>query len=602
MSPLPLALVVIVLLIAGYVLYGSFVARQYRLDDARITPATQRADGVDFIPTGRFYLLAQHLSAIAAAGPIAGPIMACMAFGWLPCVLWIVLGVIFIGAVHDFSALVASVRHGAHSIAEIARRNLGRRAYLALVAFIWLALVYVIVAFTQITAASFVGKAEELEGLATPFNKGGAVAMSSTLYLLLALSLGVVQRWLRPPLWLVTVIFLPLTLVCVWAGTLLDDVMVLPASSWFVIILAYCFVASLLPMWSLQQPRGYLGGLVLYLAIAVGLLGLLLGGFEVRQPMLTDAALDTLNPLSVLRLADPQSTMPMTWLVLPFLFVTIACGACSGFHGLICGGTTSKQVAKESHCRSVGYGAMLLEGLVAIIALSTVMMLAPSESAGKPPARVYGDGLAAYLSLALGKEAIAFCATFGAMAFSTFVFDTLDVSTRLGRYLLTELFTSARGKRAGHEEPGGLADPSRVAQVIAAAITAGVPLVMLLTADPGAYLLFWTLFGTSNQLLAGLTLLGIVVWLKRAGRRVWFVAAPMVFVMSITLWALAIQIFVGVRDLSRGVLRTASGDRNPTIINAFAATMLVALAAVFIVEGWRALKRPHDPARPPAHV
>ena len=583
-----LALVVIAILTAGYFVYGSFIARQYRVDDANVTPATLRNDGVDFVPTRPFYLLSQHFSAIAAAGPIAGPILACSQFGWLPCVLWIVIGVVFIGAVHDFSALVASVRHGAHSIAEIARRHLGRRAYLSLVAFIWLALVYVIVAFTQITADSFVGRAEELEGLGVTFNKGGAVAMASALYLALAVVLGLVQRYLKPPLWLVTIIFVPVTLVCVWAGTRLDDVLNFGASTWFIVILIYCFAGSMLPMWVLQQPRGYLGGFVLYLAIAVGLLGVLFGGLDIKQPMITQQALDTLNPLSALKLADPNSGISMTGLVLPFLFVTIACGACSGFHGLICGGTTSKQLAKESHCRPIAYGAMLLEGVVAIIALSTIMILLPEQAKGQPAARIYGDGLAAYLTLVLGRDAFLFCATFGAMAFSTFVFDTLDVSTRLGRYLLTELFTSGRGRHEGDEEPGGLADPHRAWQILAAALTAGVPLVVLLTADPSAYRLFWTLFGTSNQLLAALTLLGIAVWLRRSRRRAWYVIGPMIFVLAITMWALAIQIFVGGRDALASRWRTPTGELNPTILNAAVAIALAALAIIFVRESRRA--------------
>jgi carbon starvation protein len=273
MSLTLLALGVLAILIVGYFTYGRFIARQYNLDDARTTPAVAKNDGVDFVPEKPFYLLSQHFSAIAAAGPIAGPILACTAFGWGPCVLWILLGVIFIGAVHDFSALVASVRHGAHSIAEIAKQNLGKRAGLALLWFIWLALLYVIIAFTQITADSFVGKNEEFEGLATTFNKGGAVAMSSTLYMLLALLLGVIQRFLKPPVWLVTLIFVPATFACVWAGTKFDDVLSFGAGTWVAVILGYCLITSMLPMWLLQQPRGFLGGFVLYVAIAVGVAG-----------------------------------------------------------------------------------------------------------------------------------------------------------------------------------------------------------------------------------------------------------------------------------------------------------------------------------------
>lgn len=594
-----LAVGVLVILAAGYLLYGSFIARRYRLDDAHTTPATAINDGVDFIPTRPFYLLSQHFSAIAAAGPIAGPIVACMAFGWLPCLLWIVIGVIFIGAVHDFSALIASVRHGAHSIADVAKANLGKRAYLALVAFIWLALLYVIVAFTQITAQTFAGRSEEFAGRDAPFNTGGAVAASSTLYLLLALVMGLVTRLFRPPIWVLTIVFVPLTLVCVWAGTRLDGVLNLPAAAWCGPILAYCFVASLLPMWVLQQPRGYLGGFVLYMALGVGVLGLLVAGLggdvAIRQPMLTDAAWSSLNPLAALDLFSTTPGVSVGGLLIPFLFVTIACGACSGFHGLICGGTTSKQIAKESHCKPIGFGAMLLEGFVAVIALATIMMLTREQSAGKTPGQIYGDGLATFLSTLVStpagwlgvavdsKALFVFAATFGAMAFSTFIFDTLDVSTRLGRYLLQELV----GVR------------SRAAGVLAAGATAGVPFAMLTLADPESYRVFWTLFGTSNQLLAALTLLGVAVWLKRQGRPAWYVLWPMAFVGTITVWALTLQMGVGIRDALRGAWRTPSGSINPAVLNAPAALALLLLAGFIAAQGWRAWRRSSGAPAPP---
>ncbi|HET8644813.1 MAG TPA: carbon starvation CstA family protein, partial [Vicinamibacteria bacterium] len=210
-----LALAVLAFLAAGYRLYGRFLAREFALSDGAVTPAVARNDGVDFVPTRPFYLLGQHFSAIAAAGPIAGPILACRQFGWLPCLLWIGLGVVFIGAMHDFASLVASVRHQGRSIAEIMRIHLGRRAWLLMLAFIWVALVYVILAFTDITASTFVGRNAELEGLRAGFNPGGAVALASVLYLLLAIVMGLVDRYLHPPLWLQTVVFVPGTLAMV---------------------------------------------------------------------------------------------------------------------------------------------------------------------------------------------------------------------------------------------------------------------------------------------------------------------------------------------------------------------------------------------------
>ena len=195
-----LAVAVIVVLVLGYRFYGAIVARNYALRDDVPTPAVTINDGIDYTPTKPFYLFGQHFSAIAAAGPIAGPILAVQMFGWMPCVIWIVLGVVFIGAVHDFSALVASVRHGSDSIAEIVKRHLGKRAWLAIMAFIWLALIYVVVAFADITASTFVGKTEELAGGAYQFNAGGAVAGASIMYLALAIVMGLVEHRFKPPL------------------------------------------------------------------------------------------------------------------------------------------------------------------------------------------------------------------------------------------------------------------------------------------------------------------------------------------------------------------------------------------------------------------
>ena len=589
-----LAVLVIALLCAGYLLYGGLISRRFNLDDRRVTPAVSKNDGIDFVPTRPFYLLGQHFSAIAAAGPIVGPVLAGLVFGWGPCLLWIVIGVIFIGAVHDFAALVASIRHGAHSIAEVAREHLGKRAYLALASFIWLALLYVIVAFTDVTAGTFLGQTEDVDTLrGVSFNPGGAVAMASTLYLAVALVLGVVQKYLKPPMWLVTLVFVPLTLLAIYAGQHFSTALLFPQRFWYVAILVYCFIASMMPLWLLQQPRGYLGGFVLYLAIFVGVIGILFGRFDIAQPAFKPIA----DYGAFFGLGGTPGTRPpaMTDLLFPFLFVTIACGACSGFHGLVCGGTTSRQISRESHCRPVAFGAMLLEGFVAVIALATVMIASDGalvDSAGvrKSPSAVYGEGLARFLMVILGPDASLFARTFGTMAVATFVFDTLDVSTRLGRYLLQEL-TGCRSRAAG---------------LLAAALTAGIPLLILCSAEPASYRLFWTLFGTSNQLLAGLTLLGVAVWLRRTGRKCWYVVLPMIFVMTITSVALCLQIGVGVRDALGGRLFTAgphaaagasgasgAGGLNPTVLNAGFALMLLALALLFVVE---AVRRRHAPS------
>ncbi|HUE84283.1 MAG TPA: carbon starvation CstA family protein [Pyrinomonadaceae bacterium] len=540
MSLTLLAIGFVVLLVMAYRLYGRWLARQFQLDDSRVTPAHEVNDNIDFVPTKPFYLFGQHFSAIAAAGPIAGPILACQAFGWLPCLLWIGFGVVLIGAVHDFSSLVASVRHGATSIAEIAREHLGTRAGRALMAFIWIALLYVIVAFADITAGTFVGGSEELKATTVTFNPGGAVAIASVLYLLLSIVLGLVQRFLKPPLWLATLIFVPAAFAMSWVGTIYSNVFVLDHKTWGLLILLYCCVASMVPVWALLQPRGYLGGFILYSALALGIIGILFGSYEIQQPAFKSFDVGG-----------------MTGALFPFLFVTIACGACSGFHGLVCSGTTSKQIDRESHIRPVGYGGMLAEGFVAMIALVTVMIVAQDALSGRAPGTIYGNGIGQFLTLIIGQDNLAFAVTFGAMAFSTFVFDTLDVCTRLGRYIVQELF-SWRG---------------RLGALTGTLLTIALPFYFISYAPPNSWSKFWILFGASNQLLAALTLLAVTVWLYQSRKRIAFTLLPMVFVLVITLWAL-IRLVIG----NVGATEIASGQLDIELVNAIAAAALVILA------------------------
>jgi carbon starvation protein len=558
-----LAVLFLVVLALAYRLYGTWVAKQFGIDDSRITPANKINDGVDFVPTRPFYLFGQHFSAIAAAGPIAGPILAAQNWGWLPSLLWIAFGVVFIGAVHDFSSLTASVRHQARSVSEITREYLGGRAGRAMLLFIWIVLVYVTIAFTQITAGTFVSATEELQGAGpVRFNPGGAVAAASIFYLTLSVIMGFVQRFLNPPLWLLTAIFVPAALGTSWAGTYASNLFIADARTWGILILLYCCVASMLPVWSLLQPRGYLGGFILYLALGLGVIGVLFGGYEIQQP--------------AFRSWDIGG---MTGTLFPFLFVTIACGACSGFHGLVCSGTTSKQVDRESHCKPVGYGAMLAEAFVALIAMVTIMIMTVDQAKGLTAGTIYGNGIGRFMTLLIGEQNLAFAITFGAMAFSTFVFDTLDVGTRLGRYIIQELF--------GWNGVVGM--------IGGTLLTMGLPFYVIATADMGSYNNFWVLFGASNQLLAALTLLSITVWLSNRRQKFAFTLFPMTFVLIMTLWA-----------LSRLALNNFQNMRGIDIrfFNGLASSALVLLALYLAVTALLKLRmerrRPLVPSAPTA--
>ena len=550
MSLTLVAALVVLLFGLGYAGYSRRVARRLGLSDANPTPACTMADGVDFVPAKASFLLGQHFSAIAAAGPIVGPILAGLAFGWGPTLAWIVLGAIFIGAVHDFSSLFGSVRHRAQSVAQIVQEHMGQRAYLFFLGFIWLSLLYVITAFADLTSSSF----------AEP-TSGGGVAMSSVLYLGLAVVMGVSITKLKLRLGPATLIFMPLLAGVIWAGQLLplrlpELAGVRPAMAWNVLVLGYCFIASVLPVWLLLQPRGYLGGVFLYLSLIAGIVGLALGRMPVQYPAFLGFKSSAGVPL------------------FPMLFVTVACGACSGFHGLVSSGTTSKQVAKETDCWPIGYGGMLLEGLVALVALSTVMVLPPLDPAtSMGPDRIYARGLAAFVQQ-LGLSA-QWATSFVLLAFATFIFDTLDVATRLGRLILQELF--------GWQ--------GRWGRVLATVLTLAPPawfVTATITDLSGkvipAWKAFWVVFGTSNQLLAALTLLGLTHWLRRSGKPWLFVALPCAFMMAMTLWALGVLI-------QGWAVRVQSGGPllDPT---ALACALLMGLALGLLGEGIRLFRVP----------
>ena len=545
-------LVSIVVLAAGYFTYGRVVTRWLRLDDSRPTPACEMRDGVDYVPAKASLLLGQHFSAIAAAGPIVGPILAGIWFGWLAALLWILLGAIFIGGVHDFTSLIASVRHKAASIGEIVKRYMSRTSQILFLIFVWLALVYVIIAFTDITAQTFTSVIAE-----SAFGPG--VAVSSFLYLFLGLLMGVALFKMKMGLGRATAIFLPLVLLVIWLGTRLPQPVVtallgVHVKQWEIILLAYCFVASLIPMWLLLQPRGYLGGWFLYLTMAVALFGALFGGFRIEYP--------AFNVEGLRSLANGRS-------LIPILFITVACGACSGFHGIVASGTTSKQICRESDTRVVGYGAMILEGLVAVLALATVMLIPKGDPALKAdPNIIYGTGLANYLKI-VGVD-FNLALAFALLAFSTFVYDTLDVCTRLARYILQELF-------------GWQSWPGRVAATF---ITLLMPAAFLMLAREKAYLVAWPIFGTSNQLLASLTLLAVSVWLIKTGRNALFTLVPMAFMLVMTLWSLVLQIAPWLRAVLAGT--PASPD---AAISGVCGSVLMILSVWLLMEAARVLAR-----------
>jgi carbon starvation protein len=575
MSLLPIVVVSAVVLTIAYVTYGRVLARLLRLDPNRPTPAVELRDNLDFEPIEPKFLLSQHFSAIAAAGPIVGPILAGVAFGWVPALLWILFGCIFIGGVHDLTSLTASIRHKARSIAEVVRDHMTHRSYVLFLSFVWIALVYIIVAFTDLTATAFIGEQKLEDGTTVT---GGGIATSSLLYLVLPIIMGCLLRYTKLTVGWATVIFLPLVGLAIWAGQYapLDLESILNVSRdntrriWDVLLLIYCLVAAVVPVWLLLQPRGHLGGYFLYVALGGGALGLMLGGEPIQYPQFTASVLDNWTSM------------------FPMLFITIACGACSGFHSLICSGTTSKQLAKETDAKTIGYGAMLLEGMVAVVSLCCVMVLASDSPAVKDPKPnlIYALGIGRFLEVLHISPQLG--VSFALMAFTTFIYDTLDVCTRLGRYIFQEL--------TGLQNSFG--------RWLGTALTAGAPLFFLLQPGvdaagkplPPVWKMFWNLFGASNQLLAALTLLGVTVWLWRTyrARWVWFVTGiPTVLMYLMSTWALLSMTLPKFWTAAEGFV--APKDPVPWI-----GTILIVLAALMLVEAIAVLAGGRSSSQPPS--
>ncbi len=550
MNLLYLVIVGIILLLLGYFIYGFTLSKLLRLRADAKTPAYEFRNNLDYVPAGKFYLLGQHLSAIAAAGPIVGPILAGMWFGWAPTFLWIIFGGIFIGGAHDMITIVASIRHQGRSIAEVIRENMSKRAFILFLLFLWFSLIYIITAFTDITASTFVDE-----------TRGAAVASSSMMYLVLALVMGIALRVFRPPLSIATLIFLPLVFLCIYLGPIFP--LRLPPmlgmdlrTTWDIMLLIYCFFAAVIPVWLLLQPRGYLGGFFLTFTAGVSFIGIIIGNFTQRILIQYPAFIGWFNPQG----------FPL----LPLLFTTVACGACSGFHAIVSSGTTSKQISKETDAKLIGYGGMLLESFVAIIALGTLLLLSTSQAQKlQDPNQIYANGIAVFLSgIGINKE---FALNFALLAFATFVYDTLDVATRLGRYIFEEL-TGWRNKFSPY---------------IAAFATLILPVIFVMkkiTDAQGnivpAWKAFWTIFGSSNQLLAAVVLFGISVWLFKNRMKYLVTLLPSIFMMLIAISSL----YLILRPWLAKVVLEGKITPEPMVITG---SILLLLAFLLIIEGAR---------------
>ncbi|HNR67544.1 MAG TPA: carbon starvation protein A [bacterium] len=583
MSPVALILIAIVLFIVAYLIYGAFLQRRFNIDRNRATPANTLNDGVDYVPTKMPILLGHHFASIAGAGPILGPIFATI-FGWLPVYLWIVIGGIFIGGVHDMGSIIASIRHSGRTIGQIIEDYLGHRGKILFLIFAYLTMILVIAVFCGIVAKTFVD---------VP-----AVATSSLLFIALAILFGLAIYRLKLPLAPTTMVGVILLFLSIHIGTQYPLTVYqfftpestrqqieqsteagdLPDSTnptavanllnsknlssdaewvklaakktynfWVVILLIYIFIAATAPVWVLLQPRDYLNSFLLYALLLGGVIGIFFARPAMNLPHFTQFHTDL-------------------GMLFPVLFVTVACGAISGFHSMVASGTTSKQINRETDAKPVGYGGMLIESVLAILALLAAGAIVHDRlialySAGQI-VQIFSEGVGSFMAkIPLLNISPAAAITFSGLAVSAFALTSLDTCTRLARFAFQEFFDKKESAQKS------LLTTNRF---IGTAVTVLISAFLIFSGSSQA---IWPIFGSANQLLASLALLAVSAWLTCLKKPAWFVKIPMVFMYLVTLTALITLIRQNM----------AKGNYLLTILGIF----LVVVAVLLAIQGSR---------------
>ncbi|MGN0893908.1 MAG: carbon starvation protein A [Succinivibrio sp.] len=535
----------------AYFIYGGFLKRLFSIDPKRPTPAHTQIDGIDYVPTPAPVLFGHHFASIAGPGPIVGPIMAAY-FGWLPALIWILVGCVFVGAFHDFAALVISVRNKGRSVSFVMEKLMGYSGRQLFLSFCLLCLVLVVAIFTLLIAGLFA--------------KFPEVASASILFIILAPLFSLVTNKFGVSLKRASLVFIPLVFLSVYVGGEYPlniasvfgiEEAILP-KVWICFLAVYIFAASVMPVQWLLQPRDYMNSWLLYAMILLGFLSILF-----------------YNPSIEMNYFEGWSAVTgdkkMTALV-PALFIFIACGACSGFHALVASGTTSKQLNNEKNALPIGYGSMLIEGVLGIMALVAVMSMSKGQftELGRNPPAAFATGISQFSS-ALGLDP-AYSKTFISLAISAFMMTSLDTATRLGRFICQELFMARASKdevNTGvvktHEM--GIIRKCLINKFFTSFLIISVSILMALSGEASS---LWPIFGASNQLMSALTLLVITLWLLSKNVN-WLVAfIPMLFMMVMSIW---------------GVIQVVQQQWNSNGVLVFIGCILVVMALLMVALG-----------------
>jgi carbon starvation protein len=500
----PLVVATCILLYLAYRFYGVFLVKRCGIDDSRPTPAETMQDGVDYVPTRSSVVFGHHFSSIAGSGPIVGPILAALYFGWGPAWIWIIVGSVFIGGVHDFGSMLMSVRNKGQSIATTSRNLVGSMTGRLFIVFVLFALIYVLVVFIDLTANTFANRP--------------SVATASGWFVLAALAFGFMVARTRLTFAKAIILFVPITFLGLAVGHFLPAPAI-DKNTWLVIVMVYAGIAAVMPVHLLLQPRDFLSSFFLYAVLISGVVGVLIGLPAIEAPIFKGWINESASPVYLM----------------PALFITIACGACSGFHSIVASGTTSKQIRKESDIRKIGYGGMLVEGLLATLSLGTIAVLSATDfnaMTARDPISIFATGIGKILSPFGLNDALV--RDFALLAVSTFLLTTLDTCTRLCRFLVEELFEWRSSN-------------SRYLGTILVLIPPAFLVFQTYNGQP-AWKATWPLFGSTNQLLAALALVTFAVFLRTNKIKSGFVLVPAIAMLIMPLVALSFMAFDAAQD------------------------------------------------------
>ena len=550
-----------VILIIGYVTYGKWLAQQWGIDENRVTPAHELEDGNDYVPAKAPVLMGHHFSSIAGAGPINGPIQAAV-FGWVPVLLWVLIGGIFFGAVHDFGALFASIRHKGQSIGEVIEDSMGTSAKRLFIIFSYLTLILVVAAFASIVANTFKATYDEsgvLDKVASSAN--ASTAMISILFILVAIVFGFLVYRRNAGLGISTVIGVAAIVLCMAIGLNFHP-LYLNGTTWMIIVGIYITIASVTPVWILLQPRDYLSSFLLYGMMIVAIVGIVGAHPTIDIPAFTGFVDQATNGSGV-----------SLGTLFPALFITIACGAISGFHSLVGSGTTAKQLDNERDARPIAYGGMLIECALALISLCAVGYIWKEYVPGgvTTPTAVFATGISrmcATIPFLAGAEHVIYSLLI--LAVSAFCLTSLDTATRLARYMFQEFWlnpgedvSSVTGFRAILVKP-----------IVATLITVVLGIFLGLN----GYANIWALFGAANQLLAALGLMAVATWLGQIGKNNKMFFIPMFFMLIVTICSLLLTIKTNLGAIG------AEGAGSWPIVRLVLAVLLIVLSLILAVK------------------